>query len=833
MTNIETFVPLELIDDTSDIHYVPAPCQVACPIGTDAPSYIGYIWEEDFAGALEAISATNPFSAICGRVCDAPCEPACRRTESDGPIAIRNLKRFVMDKLGPDFHLPPVQVSQDKSVAIVGGGPAGMTAAQDLAEAGYAVHVYEMSDRLGGMMVWGIPAFRLPPHIIEEDIQRILKHCPGIEVHLNCTFGSKVTLEELKERHDAVILAIGAWWGKKMNIPGEDDERIIDGVGFLRDINGGARPTMPETVLIIGGGDVSMDACRAVKRLPGCKNVKVVYRRGLDEIPARRDELEGVIKEDIEFVYHTQPVQVVADGDHFALRCVKTELGETDEDGRRRPVAVAGSEHDIECGLVIAAVGQRTESAELEQKGLMDGEKIAAHLDTMRTDEEKIFATGDSGFGPSTIVNAMYLGHRTAYYVKAHLEGIEAPQPYSTPYRTRRVPVSQDPLWEIINRVDQPFHGLGDEPVKFPEIETTYTLDEAKAEAARCFRCDAENGTHEYSVNNREDIFVMARTQQHEQQKRLSMLDKRLTNRDNPFPVERGPRLDDIHFLPANLSRLVIDPYRDACKTYTQVGASFRVESPFLVTGFDQAPEEVRIGLARALRESGCAYLGAKALGEECIWVQTLPAAGGEPAPDAAGLVYDLTAEFTTSDLQRAHPDQFIGIAASVKTLRDAIPYALDSNCDVLLLDGTQGLAATWPELDGNFDLSVLRDAIVLLRQLKKEEQIDVAYFGGVRSGTDAAKVMAIGCQLITMGMPLGLALGGTVSGDDLSFQADYSLDEYREAALNFLTACSGETSMMARAVGKTNIHSLEPEDLRSITLATSEATGIPLIGTH
>ncbi len=830
MTNIKTFIPLELIDDTSDVHYVPAPCQVACPIGTDAPSYIGYIWEENFAGALEAISATNPFSSICGRVCDAPCEPACRRAESDGPIAIRNLKRFIMDKLGPDFHLPPVPVSKDKSIAIVGGGPAGMTAAQDLAEAGYPVHVYEMSDRLGGMMVWGIPAFRLPPHIIEEDIQRILKHCPGIEVHLNSAFGTDVTLEQLKEQHAAVILAIGAWWGKKMNIPGEDDERVVDGVGFLRDINGGARPTMPETVLIVGGGDVSMDACRAVKRLPGCKNVKVVYRRGPDEIPARRDELEGAIKEDIEFVYHTQPVEVVADGDSLALHCVKTKLGEPDEDGRRRPVTIEGSEHDIECGLVIAAVGQKTESEELEQKGLMDGEKIAAHLDTMRTDEERIFATGDGGFGPSTIVNAMYLGHRTAYYVKAHLEGIEDPQPYSTPYRTRRVPVSQDPLWEVINRIDQPFHGLGEEPVEFPEIETTYTLDEAKAEAARCFRCDAENGTHEYSVNNREDIFVMARTQEHEQHKRLSMLDKRLANRDNPFPQERGARIDDIHFLPANLSRLVIDPYRDDCKTHTQIGTAFRVKAPYLVAGFDQAPEEVRIGLGRAIQESGCAYLGAKAL--DCTWVQTL-AAGDAPSPDAAGVIYDLTGAFTQIEIQRAHPNQFVGIAASAHTLNDAIPHALDANCDVLFLDGSQGFATPWPELNGLFDLSVLRDAIALLRQLKKEEQIDVAYFGGVRSGTDAAKIMAIGCQLIVMGMPLGLAMGGTLSANGLAFQGDYSLDEYAEAALNFLTACSGETSMMARAVGKTNVHSLEPEDLRSITVATSQATGIPLIGTH
>ena len=157
-------VPDELAerDDVFDAHFVPAPCQVACPIGTDAPSYLAYIWEGKHAEAFEAITATNPFSSVCGRVCDAPCEPACRRADSDGPIAIRNLKRYVMDKLGATHRLPPIAVTQVETIAVVGGGPAGLTAAQDLAEAGYAVHVYEQSSMLGGYMTWGIPEFRCP-----------------------------------------------------------------------------------------------------------------------------------------------------------------------------------------------------------------------------------------------------------------------------------------------------------------------------------------------------------------------------------------------------------------------------------------------------------------------------------------------------------------------------------------------------------------------------------------------------------------------------------------------------------------------------------------------
>ena len=162
------------------------------------------------------------------------------------------------------------------------------------------------------------------------------------------------------------------------------------------------------------------------------------------------------------------------------------------------------------------------------------------------------------------------------------------------------------------------------------------------------------------------------------------------------------------------------------------------------------------------------------------------------------------------------------------------MPYALEHGCDILMLDGTRGLGGSWPELEAGFDLTVLRDAIALLRQLKKEEQIEVAYFGGIRSGTDAAKLIAMGCQLTVMGVSVGLAMGGNMDcGNSMEFLPDYSLDEYRESALNFLSAGSGEASMMARGAGKTNIHSLEPEDLRSITLATSQATGIPLIGTR
>ncbi|MEO1846588.1 MAG: FAD-dependent oxidoreductase, partial [Pseudomonadota bacterium] len=453
--------PPGFVDDTADVHFVAAPCQAACPVGTDAPSYIAYIWEKKYDEAFEAITSTNPFSSICGRVCDAPCEPACRRESSDGAVQIRNLKRFVMDQLGDDPPLTPFEVTRPESVGIVGSGPAGLTAAFELCRAGFSVHVYEMTDRLGGTMVWGIPEFRLPSGVIAEDIVRLQRQCPGLTAHLNTGLGSGVSLEELKSRHDSVLMAIGSWWGKAMGIAGEDHPAVEDGVSFLRRVNSGARPQMPETVVVVGGGDVAMDACRAALRLPGCKTVKVVYRRGPEDIPARKIELHHAQKEGIEFIYNTLQTGVLENSDGLVLQCVRTEAGLPDTDGRSAPVIVDGSAFEISCGMIIAAVGQKGVCEALQSAGLMGSDRVEADFSTMRTADPKVFAAGDGAFGGSTIVMAMHHGQRVAYYIKAALDQIEAPIPYRTPFRTRRVPVAQDIKWEQFPIEEPVFHGVG------------------------------------------------------------------------------------------------------------------------------------------------------------------------------------------------------------------------------------------------------------------------------------------------------------------------------------------------------------------------------------
>ncbi len=824
-------------DDSGGTHFVPAPCQVACPVGTDAPSYIALIWEEKYAEAFEAITATNPFSSICGRVCDAPCEPACRRTDSDGPLQIRNLKRFVMDKVGHRYDPPPVPVTKKESVGIVGSGPAGLTAAHDLCVAGYSLHVYEMSDRLGGMMAWGIPAFRLPPGIIDEDIDRLTGKCPGLHVHLDTELGKQVHLEELKERHDAVLLAIGSWWGKPMEIPGEEHPLVVDGVGFLRRVNTGERPPLPRKVVVVGGGDVAMDACRVARRLPGCEHVTVIYRRGPEEIPARRIELEGAVAEGIEFVYNTQQVSVAGDGEGLRLRCVKTEAGEPDESGRRSPVAVPGSEHEIECGMVIAAVGQKGVCAELDRIGMMLPDRVRTRWETMRTGDPKVFAAGDGAFGGSTIVMAMHHGQRAAYYIEQFLEGNGDPMPYRTPYRTRRVDVAQDMMWERVKLQHPEFFGLGAVPVEFPEIEATYDDDTARKEAARCYRCDAETGTPDYSVQHREDLFSMARIGPEEHDKRRAMLQRRLAPRDNPFPEERPAQLDDIVFLPANLSRLVIDPYREACRVDFHLGGRMKLAHPFLVTGFDASPREVRAAVARGLSAAQGVYLGARKLpGEvEVPWLQLLAFGEGEADAGAAGFVQPFAAGRPLPHLDRLAQSQLLGLAvSSAGDLEPALAHALERGLDLLVLDGTGGIAASaLPELRTAPDLGLLRDAVAILRRLDREEEVDLVWFGGVRSGTDAAKLVGLGAVAMVLGVAAGIAAGGRIAGESLVFEAGLGSAERAEAVANLIKANTGEASMMARCTGKTDLHNIEPEDLRALTMATAESAGLPLAGTR
>jgi NADPH-dependent glutamate synthase beta subunit-like oxidoreductase len=825
--------PEELLDDSGDVHFVPAPCQTGCPIGTDAPSYIALIWEDRLEEAFEAITATNPFSSSCARICAAPCETVCRRADSDGPIAIRNLKRYVMERYGKAFQLPPVKASRSETIGIVGGGPAALTAAQDLSLAGFEVHIYEMTERLGGMVAWGIPFNRLPQDVLAEDIDRLLARCPDIKIHYNTALGEHVNLDELKERHQAVLLTIGTTWGKALPVPGGDLPVVWDGVDFLHRVNAGERIEVSGKVVVIGGGDVAMDVARTALRC-GAEEVHLSVLENRDSMPASEHELFGALREDVGLHNDRLPTAIETDGKNVTLRCVRTEGGGLDENGRLQFEIIEGSDYDVPCSVIMTAVGQQAVCDDLEQRGMMERGIVKTDFETMRTGDPQVFAGGDGAFGGTTIVEAMYHGHKAAYYIKAFLDGNDDPIPYKTPYRTRRVTVAQDIEWSEIPPIKQEFLGLGDDPAAFPESEVGYDAESAKAEAARCFRCDAETGSADYSVRNREDIITMAKTNPLDHASHAAMLRQRLTIADNPFPEGRPATLDDLVFLPANLTRLVIDPYREACRIDTEIGAGrIKMPHPFIVAGFDDAPKEVQTTVAAGLKEGNCSYLGAHSLGADVPWWQLLTPGETEPSADAAALIYSLGHEFQTVDAKRLRDDQVVGLAISSReALEEVIPYTLDGDFDMLLLDGTGALGSSQAEFVGAPDLSILRDAVKILRRLGREEEIDLVYYGGIRSGTDAAKMIALGSMAVVLGVPVALAAGGNFDNGDMHFTTNLNADDRMRGVVNILKASSVEASMMARCTGKTNLHNIEPEDLRAITLATAEATGVPLTGT-
>ena len=743
-------------------------------------------------------------------------------------MAIRTLKRYVLDRLGPEYRLLPVTPNKDKRVAIVGACPAGLTAAQDIAEAGFRVDVYEALPRAGGMMAWGIPAFRLPRDVLAGDISRLLARCPGIALHLSSPLGEAMTLDGLAGNYSAVLLTVGASAGKPLGIPGDGLPPVQDGVRFLNEVASGKQPAMPETVLVVGGGDVAMDACRTALRLPGVKRVKVIYRRGPDEIPARKHEIAAAQAEGVEIVYNLQPTSIEpGPGGDVTLRCVQTCLGEPGPDGRRTFAPVPSSGFEITAGMVIAAVGQKTADAELARHGLLEGDRIATDPATMRTRMDKVFAAVDAATGSSTIVQAMYQGHKAAYYVLAALEGNAHPVPYRTPLRTRGVPVAQDPEWETLAPEEGEFLGIGPKP--FAEAVKGYGDADAHRQAARCYRCDTETGSSDYTVKTRELIFALARADAGPAET-ARITRERIKPRPDPFPPGRAATFDELVFLPANLTRLVIDPYRESCKTATDFGRGLSLAVPLLAGGFDRVPGTVQMALAGALAASGTAYVGRTAPADAAVpWLQLLDA-DGEGDPTAVALLAPLALNGAAALPASARPGQLRGLVATAATVDRAVSFAIEHGADLLMLDGTGHAGADWAELSGAPDLSLLHRTVELMRARNAWEAMPILWYGGLRSGSDLAKAMALGANGGVMSVAAALAMGGVVAPEGIAF-GDLDGGQASAALTSFLQAAVAECSMMARCTGKTNVHNLEPEDLRSISLAAQQITGIGMAG--
>ncbi len=487
-----------------------APCRDACPTGQRAQGYIALIREGRYQDALRVIKEDNPFPGICGRICNHRCETACNRGRLDEPVNIRALKRFVTDKVydEPRRLVERSALKTDKRVAIIGAGPCGLTAAQDLVRMGYPVTVFEALPVAGGMLRVGVPEYRLPTWIIEREVADIVDL--GVDLRLN----SPVTnLDDLfAQGFDAVLIAVGAHEGIRLPIPGADLDGVHINTVFLRDVRLGHPPLLGERVIVIGAGDVAMDCARTAIRLG--KQVHVHYRRSLAEAPADPEEIEHAEEEGVEFHWLSNPVEIVSDGNGrvAGVRFVRMELGEPDASGRRRPVPVPGSEQVVPCESVVFSIGQRAGLAFIPQDagvGTTRDNTIAIHPETLAATRPGVFAAGDSVTGTAFVIEAVASGHQVAQSIDQYLRGkqLETGQVSTgaTTVGTRFNRVAPLPVVKmteaelreraargevkIAPRVKMSALDVTMRKQSFDEVRQGYSDQEAQAEAARCLAC--------------------------------------------------------------------------------------------------------------------------------------------------------------------------------------------------------------------------------------------------------------------------------------------------------------------------------------------------------
>ncbi len=466
-----------------------APCKAACPGGIHVQGYVALIRQRKFAEALNLIREAIPFPGICGRVCTHPCEAVCRRGEYDEPIAIEYLKRFVAD-----CEPQPADGSNDLSryyrdegrVAIVGAGPAGLTAAWCLAKEGYGVTVFEALPVAGGMMAVGIPEYRLPRQVLQSEIAAIKQL--GVEIRTNTPIGpGKLSLDDLQEEYEAVFVAVGAHVSRRLAIPGENLEGVLPGVEFLREVALGRPPQAGPRVVVVGGGNVAIDSAMTARRLGG-EQVTILYRRSREEMPASPWEVAQAEEEGVDVRFLASPVRILGQAAVSGLECVRMELGEPDESGRRRPIPIEGSEFVIEADTVIAAIGQAV-GASLAGLEATKGGTFVADPVTLATNRPGVFAGGDAVSGAATVIEAIAAGKRAAISIVRYLRGEDL-----AAGRTAEPPDTKDIDYYTPEKVEKrPRVKMPDRPLSkrqdFSEIHLGFDEEQAVAEAERCLNC--------------------------------------------------------------------------------------------------------------------------------------------------------------------------------------------------------------------------------------------------------------------------------------------------------------------------------------------------------
>jgi len=469
-----------------------APCRTACPIGMNPQGYIALIAQGRFEEAYELIYDTNPLPGICGRVCHHPCETACRRQEVDEPVAICALKRFAVDEAGKKKKKPgtgDTSFPEGPRVAVIGSGPAGLTAAYDLARAGFRPTIIEAEKKPGGLLLHGIAPYRLPREIIKKEIAQILD--TGVDLRLNSPVNSYKDIKKLKaEGFRAILLATGATKDLRMKIKDEDLKGIYGCVSFLKDLWKGKKFKSPGRVVVIGGGNAAIEAARASVRLRA-KSVTIIYRRTRNEMPADPHEIEQALEEGVKLRPLTIPVEFVGRGDGLAqVKCIKMKLGDVDASGRPRPIPVDGSDFFVNAGTAIVSIGQKADisygvggNLKLNQRGTIEVEAGG------QTNIFGVYASGDVVSGPSTVVEAMASGRRAARSIIYALKPDLIPDVEEEPEFSSR---EYDPILKDTptKKRSTPFHRKISERVKDKnEIIGSFTMKEAIDEASRCLQC--------------------------------------------------------------------------------------------------------------------------------------------------------------------------------------------------------------------------------------------------------------------------------------------------------------------------------------------------------
>ncbi|MGB7532153.1 MAG: FAD-dependent oxidoreductase [Halobacteriota archaeon] len=467
------------------------PCRLGCPARVNVQGYVALIAQGRYKEAIDLIREVNPLPAICGYVCPHPCEEECNRREIDDPIAIAALKRFAADNIDyadAEDAEDATKEEREEKIAIIGSGPAGLTAAYYLAKSGYPVRIFEKLPVPGGMLAAGIPEYRLPRSILKKEIEYIKREGEKIEIETGVEI-DKDGFETLNRDYNAIFISIGADKSRALGIGGESLKGVVHGVEFLRELNLGNKVEPGKKVAVVGGGDVAIDAARCALRLGS--DVTIVYRRSREEMPAREEEVADAEEEGVKITYLTNPSRIIGDDKVQGMECVKMELGEPDKSGRRRPVPIDDSEFILDVDTVILAVGQQSALEFLEGSGIeIDGNWVKVDGNG-RTNVEGVFAAGDTVTGPATVIDAIAGGRKAAEAIDSYLRG--APLPESEDEEKKKIEI-EDIKTRLPELEKKERRKIAKIPIKrrrdgFEGVELGFTEEDAIEEAKRCLGC--------------------------------------------------------------------------------------------------------------------------------------------------------------------------------------------------------------------------------------------------------------------------------------------------------------------------------------------------------